>query len=70
MYEITHRALLRKRKLDEFDECQWMDEIESHGSETVKKPKSWRRDLEAEEKIVVASSHIHHSSHLLAHSLT
>jgi hypothetical protein len=47
-----------------------MDEIESHESETVKKPKSWRRDLEAGEMTaVVASSHIHYySSHLLAHS--
>jgi hypothetical protein len=43
-----------------------MDEIESHESETVKKPKSWRRDLEAGEMTaVVASSHIHHYSSLL-----
>jgi hypothetical protein len=46
---------------------EWM-RLKVTGSETVKKPKSWRRDLEPEEMRVVASSHIHHSSHPLAHS--
>ena len=46
---------------------EWM-RLKVTGSRTVKKPKSWRHDLEPEEMTVVASSHIHHSSHPLAHS--
>jgi hypothetical protein len=51
---------------------EWMElmELNCDRVKSEKKPESWRRDLEREEMTVVASSHMHHSSHPLAHSLT